>query len=55
MNKIIKKCQDNGTKFIVLTCDTQDQKIVNFYKKYGFKIDSYLGNGKRHEVFSLYL
>src|SRR5580692_1423221 len=24
MDKIIKKCVDNGTKFMVLTCDTKD-------------------------------
>lgn len=55
MDKIIKKCQDNGTKFIILTCDTQDDKIIRFYQRYGFKVDSYLGGNKRHNVFSLYL
>ena len=55
MDKIIKKCQDTGVKFIVLTCDTKDDKIIRFYERYGFKVDSYLGGGKRHEVFTLYI
>jgi len=55
MDLIINKCKNAGTKFIVLTCDTVDTKIINFYKKYGFIVDPVLGNGKRHEVFCLYL
>lgn len=56
MNMLINKCNNVGTKFIVLTCDIHDTKIVNFYKRYGFKIDPSLGDkNKRHAVFSLYL
>jgi len=56
MNMLIDKCKSTGTKFIVLTCDVNDTKIVNFYKKYGFNIDPSLGdNNKRHVVFCLYL
>lgn len=53
MNKIINKCRNQGTKFIILTCDTNDTNIVNFYNKLGFKIDRSLGSNKRHNVFSL--
>jgi ribosomal protein S18 acetylase RimI-like enzyme len=56
MDMIINKCQNLGVKFIVLTCDTQDTKIINFYRKYGFVKDPILGTGeKRHNVYCLYL
>ena len=55
MQYLIKRCNDVGTKFIVLTCDTNDQKVVNFYTKMGFVIDSSLGGNKRHNVYCLYL
>jgi|SRR5271166_640757 len=55
MNRLIKKCKDHGTKFIVLTCDTNDKKVVNFYKKLGFVIDKIHGGNKRHNVYCLYL
>lgn len=55
MSMLINKCKASGTKFIVLTCDTYDTKVVNFYKKYGFIKDPILGNNKRHNVFCLYL
>ena len=55
IKKLIKKCLDKGVKFIILTCDTQDKKAINFYTKYGFKIDPGLGGNKLHDVFSLYL
>lgn len=56
MDMIINKCNTMGVKFIVLTCDTQDTKIVDFYRKYGFVKDPILGNNdKRHNVYCLYL
>ena len=55
MYKLINKCQSKGVKFVVLTCDTRDKKAINFYKKYGFKVDPNLGGNKLHDVFSLYL
>lgn len=56
MNQLIKKCNNIGTKFIVLTCDTNDEKVVKFYEKLGFVIDSSLGeNKRRHNVYCLYL
>lgn len=53
MDLIIKKCRDNGTRCIVLTCDTYDGNLVNFYKKFGFAIDKSLNMGNHHKVFSL--
>lgn len=55
MNKIITKCRNIGVNYIILTCDTKDEQIVNFYKKYGFVVDPYLGGNKRHNVYCLYL
>ena len=55
MNILMRKCKLNGTNVIILTCDTHDKRLVNFYKRYGFVVDPVLGAGKRHEVFSLKL
>lgn len=55
MKKIIYHCQHFGIPFIVLTCDTEDTKVMNFYKKLGFVSDPALATGKKHDVFCLYL
>lgn len=56
MKDLIKKCRETGIKFIVLTCDTVDERAVNFYKKHGFIVDPILGkDNKRHNVFALFL
>jgi GNAT superfamily N-acetyltransferase len=56
MKLLINKCTREGTKFILLTCDTFDNKVVQFYKKLGFVQDPILGDeNKRHNVFVLYL
>lgn len=55
LNKIIGHCKHYGIPFIVLTCDTKDIRVMNFYKKFGFIIDPVLKNGKRHDVLCLYL
>ena len=55
LSMLINKCRSEGLKFIVLTCDTLDDKNVYFYKKYGFVPDPLLGSNKRHNVYCLYL
>lgn len=56
MNKAINYCHQNGIKFIILTCDTYDKKIIEFYtKKYKFIKDPELATNNRHEVFCLYI
>lgn len=55
MDKLINKCKEKGVKFIVLTCDIRDKKVVNFYRKYGFNKDPNLPGNNPHLVFSLYL
>jgi ribosomal protein S18 acetylase RimI-like enzyme len=55
MDILIDYCKNNGIKFIVLTCDTFDKKIIDFYtKKYKFVKDPVLSTGDRHEVFCLF-
>lgn len=55
LKNIINKCKLEGVNFIVLTCDTYDNKCMNFYKKYGFSKDPILGTNDRHNVLSLFL
>jgi len=55
MNLIIDKCKGK-VECIVLTCDTDDMKVMKFYERYGFKSDTVLGNkNKRHDVLCKYL
>jgi len=55
MKLIINTCSNIGIKFILLTCDTFDIDVINFYKKFGFTDDVVLSNKNRHQVFCLYL
>ena len=55
MDKIIDYCKNNSIKFIVLSCDTYDKQVVDFYtKKYKFIKDPVLSTGGRHDVFCLF-
>jgi len=53
--KLINMCNHRGTKFIILTCDSQDKKVMNFYKKFGFINDPVLKRSDRYMVMCLYL
>lgn len=55
MDLLILKCRTKGVKFIVLTCDSQDYKVMKFYRKYNFTTDSILSKNNRHDVYTLYL
>lgn len=55
MTKIIQHCKYVGVPFIVLTCDIEDKKLMNFYKKFGFVFDLLLKKNKKHDVLCLYL
>lgn len=55
IKKIIDKCKYDGIPFIVLTCDCENQQLINFYKKFGFVFDSNLKKNKRHDVMCLYI
>jgi len=55
MTRLINYCQNIGLSFIVLTCDTEDEKLSHFYEKFGFVYDPLLKNNKKHDVLCLYL
>lgn len=55
MDKMINKCKMVGITFIVLSCDMDDGKLINFYKKYGFIKDPILNKGNNYDVMCLYL
>ena len=55
MNMLIRKVTEKGIKFIVLTCDSDDQLNMRFYRKFGFKPDPLLSKGKKHDVYTLFL
>lgn len=52
---IIKIGNLNKINKILLTFDTYNIKLHNFYKRFGFNIDSEYNKKTRHNVFSLYL
>ena len=55
MNLIIEKCKVNRIKYLLLTCDTNDKPVFEFYEKLGFVPDTILRNYGRHEVMTLFL
>jgi ribosomal protein S18 acetylase RimI-like enzyme len=55
MSLIIQKCNLMGTTFVMLTCDTQDSKVYEFYKKMKFITDPILQNFTQHEILTLFL
>ena len=57
LKMVINRCKKLGMAFVLLTCDTYDPKVVNFYKKHGFVKDPILGTlaSERHMVMCLYL
>lgn len=56
IERMIQKCQQIGLNFVVLTCDTMDHKVYEYYLKMGFVDDPILGQNKsRHRVMVKYL
>lgn len=56
MKLLFKKCKYLGIKFILLTCDSSNKKIVDFYKKMGFIKDPLLGNSSlKYNVYCLFM
>jgi ribosomal protein S18 acetylase RimI-like enzyme len=55
MNMIINKMSSIGIRYIMLTCDTKDQKVMNYYTSLGFVPDAVLRTMDRHEIYVLYL
>ena len=55
LQALINKCQRNKIRYIVLSCDTADKKVHNFYINRGFMVDHVLRTFKRNEVLSMYV
>jgi GNAT superfamily N-acetyltransferase len=53
LNLLKQKCKNWGIKYIILTCDTQDKKLIDYYIKKGFNVDTMLRTNSRHEVYTL--
>lgn len=51
----LKKSKDIGLSFVVLTCDTNNKYVCDFYSKRGFVPDPILSKASRHSVFTFYL
>lgn len=55
MKAIISGVKRKNIRNIVLTCDTGNRNLVNFYKRFGFNKDILLQNMRTHDVFSVIL
>lgn len=55
MKIVINKAKESDIRYVILTCDTNDKKVYEFYQKLGFMPDHILRNYGRHEVMTLYL
>lgn len=55
LRKLIAHCRQFGIPFIVLTCDTENEKVMAFYKKFGFVNDPILTSDRKHDVLCLFL
>jgi len=51
----LRKSENIGLSFVVLTCDTYNQHVCEFYKKRGFILDPILSKGAQYDVFTYYL
>lgn len=54
MNMVSTKVEDWGVDGMMLVCDTENQKLHDFYLKRGFMPDQTLRRYTRHEVLSWY-
>ena len=55
INRIIQMCANKGIQFLMLTCDTTDEKVYKFYLKRGFVKDPIIPGIGPHTVFVKYL
>lgn len=55
LKKVILDTKNRGLKFILLTYDVSNNKLLNFYTKFGFHRDPILKNNQQHDIFTLYL
>jgi ribosomal protein S18 acetylase RimI-like enzyme len=55
LNKIIKYAEFKSMDAIVLVCNTEDDRILNFYMEKGFMYDLYLRRYDKYDVLTLNL
>lgn len=53
LKQAINKAKAFRTDAVILTCDTQNENVINFYMMHGFMYDPYLRKHNRHDIFSL--
>jgi ribosomal protein S18 acetylase RimI-like enzyme len=55
MDVLIKENIGRGINNVMLTCDTRDTRLLNWYRKMGFRPDKILTSSRVHNVFTLEL
>ena len=55
LNTIHTRCSNMGIKTIMLICDTEDKKVLDFYLFKGYMPDQVMRRYDRHDVLSLTL
>lgn len=55
MNMIIEKCKSRKISYIMLTCDTEDTTVYDFYLMRRFMPDPILRKYDRYDIFTLYI
>jgi len=55
MDILINKCKIWEIKYITLTFNVKNKKILHFYKKKGFIFDPILKNNSQYDVLTLYV
>lgn len=55
VNKLAEHCTTKGVRFIILTCDSTKNKLVNFYRNLGFMDDPVIKTNNQHIVMCRYL
>jgi ribosomal protein S18 acetylase RimI-like enzyme len=55
IDKVKKLCSDSGIQFLLLTCDSNDERVYTFYKTKGFVQDPIIPGVASHTVLVYYL
>ena len=55
LDKCVNRCRQKGLSFVSLTCNGNNNYIMNYYDRYGFVKDSILKKQKPYVILTLYL
>jgi RimJ/RimL family protein N-acetyltransferase len=55
LSHVTQYSKSTNKNCVMLTCDTQNKQVHNFYLKRGFMPDPELRNYKRHDILSLFI